>query len=115
MTKEGGHVFLGIEDFMEDGRLVVRGLAASLVKYGSLDKLEASIRNELNLHTSSLVELQFHWFKTNDGKLYVDIEVKQSELPVLLDDRCYVRTGNISVELHGLQKVLFIRNYRITA
>lgn len=86
---------------------------SALLRYnGSFDKLEASLRSELANRTSSLVDCEFHWLMDPDGKVYLEIEVRPSPTPILLDDCVFVRNGNITKQLHGAEMLNHIMNYK---
>lgn len=106
MSHHGGTVRTAVSNSGE-----VIGLRASLEKYGSIDRLEASMRNEFAQRTNRIVETEYIFRQTGD-KVFLDIVVSKAKGPVIFDHKyCFTRCGNSTRALVDQQLIDYILEY----
>lgn len=106
MAHKSGTVRVGCND---QGKIT--GLKDSIGKYGSTDKLEAAVRNELAQRTNRLLEMNFIFREAGD-KVFLDIFVEKSKAPIIFDHKyCFTRSGNQTRMLVDQQIIDYILEF----
>ena len=107
MAHKSGTVRVGCNDHGK-----ITGLKDSISKYGSTDKLEAAVRNELAQRTNRLLEMNFIFREAGD-KVFLDIFVEKSKAPIIFDHKyCFTRSGNQTRMLVDQQIIDYILEFK---
>lgn len=119
LNAKGGKLYIGVNDSgfitgIEADLPYLNSGEADIFDYkANTDHYELKIRNNVKyyLGTRANAKLEFQFLKSKTNLIYCEIDIKKSEIPVLLSgNKLFQRTGNMTQLLKGDDLRTFIEN-----